>query len=208
LQKLLHADNIIGTISRAFIDFGLDKPLSSLAPTDRSADVSLGAGTLLDTGIYNLTFAALIFDEHPENKGGDAPSIASSMTFTNGADETTSIILNYPKLRAHCICTTSMQFKTAPEFCRIEGSNGSILVGGDVGSRPEFLVVREKGKPDQRMDFTLPCHGFQYEQDAILEDLKAGRKESAIMPMKETLRMMQTMDKIREANGLKYSQDA
>ena len=163
LQKLLRQDRVIGDIERVFVDFGLDMPMASLPPSVRTADPSLEAGCLLDIGIYTLTFASLILDQHPDNAGGVEPTVASSMTFTNGADEMTSMILTYPSLRAQAILTASMLCKSGPEFCRVEGSKGSLGVGGQAASRPDFIVVREKGKEEWRLDFKIHGSGFYWE---------------------------------------------
>lgn len=207
LQKLLHQDKVIGDISRIFVDFGLDMPIASLPPSARTADPSLGAGCLLDIGIYTLTFASLILDQHPENVGAAPPTIASSMSFTNGADEMTSMILNYSTLRAQAILTASMRYKSKPEFCHVEGSKGSLAIGGLGSSRPDFIVVREKDKEERRIDFEIPGWGFHWEADAVAIDVLEGRKESSVMPLAETLRVMRTMDAVRKANGLVYPQD-
>jgi predicted dehydrogenase len=208
LQKLVHEEKIIGNVSRVFVDFGIDMPIASMEPSARTANHTLGAGSLLDIGIYTLTFASIILDQHPANAGAPAPTIASSMTLTGGADEITSIILNYSQLKAHAILTTSMLFKSAKTFCRIEGSRGEIVVGGEATSRPEFLIIREVDKEERRLDFGITGWGFHWEADAVALDILAGKKESIVMPLAESLRMMQTMDSIRKANGLVYPQDS
>lgn len=207
LQKLIHVDKAIGDISRVFIDFSLYMPISSLPPSSRTADPSLGAGALLDIGIYTLTWASIILDQHPENSAASSPSVASSMNFTGGVDEMTSMILNYDKLKAQAICTASMRYKSAAEFCRIEGAKGSVLVGGVATSKPGYLVVRVDGEEERRIEFEAPGFGFYYEADAIAADLRAGRKENDTMPLRESLRMMKLMDSVRGQNGLKYRQD-
>ncbi|KFY29423.1 hypothetical protein V493_02379 [Pseudogymnoascus sp. VKM F-4281 (FW-2241)] len=188
LQKLLHQDKVIGAVSRVFVDFGLNMPIASLPPTARTADPALGAGALLDIGIYSLTWAALILDHHPDN-AYQTPKIVSSMSTVGGADEMTSMILNYEALHAQAICTASMCFKTREEFCRVEGTGGST------------------GEEERRVDFETVGWGFWYEQDAVAEALAAGRKECGVMPVEETVRMMRVMDGVREANGLRYKQD-
>jgi predicted dehydrogenase len=207
LQKLIHVDGAIGNISRVFVDFGLDMPISSLSPSSRTADPSLGAGALLDIGIYTLTWASIILDQHPDNSGTSIPSVASSMSFTSGADEMTSIILNYDKLKAQAICTASMRHKSAPEFCRIEGDKGTVSVGGVAASKPGFLAVRINGKEEEKIEFEAPGFGFYFEADAVAADLRNGRKENDIMPLQESLRLMKLMDHIRTQNGLRYKQD-
>lgn len=181
--------------------------MSSLPASSRSADPSLGAGALLDIGIYTLTWVSIILDQHPDNSRGSIPKVTSSMSFSGGADEMTSIILNYKGLDAQAICTASMRHKAATEFCRIEGDNGSVFVGGVAASKPRFLVVKLKGEEDKRIDFETPGWGFYFEADAIAADLRSGRKENDRMPLEESLRMMKLMDSIRAQNGLRYKQD-
>jgi dihydrodiol dehydrogenase / D-xylose 1-dehydrogenase (NADP) len=182
-------------------------PIASLPSTARTAERSLGAGALLDIGIYTLTWASIILDQHPDNDTSKPPSISSTMSFNRGVDEMTSLVLNYPALSCHAILTVSMQYKSAAEFCRIEGSNGVITIGGPAASNPEFILVRENGKAERRLDFKKPGRGFYFEADQIAIDLKGGKLESDVMPLNETLRIMTIMDSIRKANGLTYPQD-
>lgn len=207
LQTLVHTEKVLGRLSRVFIDFGLDMPLSSMAPGSRTADPSLGAGALLDIGIYTLTWASLILDSHPDNAGAKPPTISSSMSIVNGVDEMTSVLLNYQQLKAKAICTSSMRYKSGEEFCRIEGENGMIIVGGLAASKPGFLIIRLKGKKEERKEFEVQGMGFHFEADAVADDLRMGRTESSLMPLAETKRMMKLMDRIRKANGLRYVQD-
>ncbi|KAJ5128199.1 D-xylose 1-dehydrogenase (NADP(+)) [Penicillium atrosanguineum] len=160
-------------------------PLSSLPPKSRTADPLLGAGALLDIGIYPLTWASLILDHlrqasSPEKV--EEPEVVSSMSFCNGADEMTSVILNYRTLNIQAICTASYCFRSGSEFCRIEGSEGSFSVGGVAASKPQFLVIRKKGEQEERKEFKTEGCGFWYEQDTVGKDLLVGRKESSVMP--------------------------
>ncbi|RFU32541.1 hypothetical protein B7463_g3792, partial [Scytalidium lignicola] len=205
LQKLLYEDQVIGKISRMYCDFGLDMPMSSLESTARTADPSLGAGCLLDMGIYCLTWTAIVTNQ--VSKQPAPPKITSSMSFTNGVDEMTTAVLNYPTLHFQSICTTSMLHRTTKDFCRVEGEKGSIVVGGDAASKPGFLIIRPKGGEEKRIEFDSPGWGFYYEADAVAEDLRRGRIENEIMPLNESLRMMKLMDEIRAQNGLKYKAD-
>lgn len=207
LQKLIHVDRAIGDISRLFVDFGLDNPISALLASSRLADLALGAGALLDIGIYTLTWVSIILEQHPDRSVESSPTVASSMSFNGGADEMTSMILNYKDLRAQAICTTSMRYKSAPEFCRIEGDKGTVLIGGAAAAKPGYLIVKMKGEEEKRTDFDVPGWGFYFEADAIAEDLRNGRKEDVRIPLAESLRVMKLMDSIRAQNGLRYQQD-
>ena len=49
--------------------------------------------------------------------------------------------------------------------------------------------------------------GFFWEADAVAADVVAGRKENAVMPLAETVRVMKVMDSIRKQGGAKFPQD-
>jgi predicted dehydrogenase len=55
-QDLLHKEKIIGDVLRVFCDFGLNMPIKELPKESRLRDPALGAGSLLDIGIYSLTW--------------------------------------------------------------------------------------------------------------------------------------------------------
>lgn len=46
---------------------------------------------------------------------------------------------------------------------------------------------------------------MQYEAKHVVECLNAGKKESPLMPLEETLTIMQTLDEMRRQLGVKYS---
>ncbi|UZP46124.1 hypothetical protein NXS19_013936 [Fusarium pseudograminearum] len=62
IQKLVHEDKVIGDVARLFADFAMDQHIESLAPEHRLRDLSLGAGSLLDIGIYSLTWGLVGLD--------------------------------------------------------------------------------------------------------------------------------------------------
>jgi dihydrodiol dehydrogenase / D-xylose 1-dehydrogenase (NADP) len=186
-------------------------PFSSLPADSRVANPALGAGVLLDIGIYTLTWAALIFDSDPDHvaAGSPEPEMTSSMIINNGVDETTTVVLNYRHLSCQAVLTSTNTYQGATEFCRIEGEKGSISVGGRAASSPAFLMLRLKGQEERKLEFPKEggAKGFYFEADAVADDLKSGKKENSIMPLKESLRVMNLMDEIRKMNGLVYPQD-
>jgi dihydrodiol dehydrogenase / D-xylose 1-dehydrogenase (NADP) len=182
-------------------------PIASLPVSSRTANPSLGAGALLDIGVYTLTWASIILGQNPQKLRDSIPNVTSSMSFAGGADEMTSIILNYKELNVQAICTVSMRYKSAPVFCRIEGDKGSVEVGGVAASKPGFLVVKLNGQEEQRIEFETPGFGFYYEADSVAKDLRNEMKENSKMPLEESLRMMKLMDFIRGQNELRYKQD-
>jgi hypothetical protein len=47
-------------------------------------------------------------------------------------------------------------------------------------------------------------NGFNYEAAEVMRCLQAGKTESDVMPLDETISVMRTMDRIRAAWGLRY----
>jgi predicted dehydrogenase len=61
----------------------------------------------------------------------------------------------------------------------------------------------------QNTNIFEPYHGngYNYEADEVMRCLRSGERESHLMPLDETLRIMETMDIIRSQWNLKYPQD-
>lgn len=213
LQEHLHTKKSIGDIQRVFVDFGLDMGVAALPANSRLKDPALGGGALLDIGLYSLTIASLVLgngkvgDEHP------APWVISSLNITEGIDYSNTVILRYPHAKgrdATAVCTSTMLYKSCEDFCRIEGSEGTIILFGGAASIPSGFRLRRKGGKDGEEEvfkFEHPGVGWHFEADAVAIDLSQGRTESAIMPLAETLRVLRLTDTIRKQGGLVYPQD-
>ena len=65
-----------------------------------------------------------------------------------------------------------------------------------------FLHLNDERK--QIIEIPYESTGFQFEIMEITNCLRAGVKESTIMPLDETLEIMKTMDTMRAQWGLKY----
>jgi predicted dehydrogenase len=212
LQEVLHEEKAIGTIYRAFCDFGLEQKIAEKGPQSRLKNLALGAGTLLDIGIYSLTFAILGL-EPPLGMGGgplreapEKPKVVAAQSLSQGVDIATSIVLLYKDGRQG-IATCHSDFKTSPEFCRVEGSEGVVVVEGPATSVPSSFTVKIRGGEEKKYEFERPGRGFYWEADAVALDIAAGRKESPIMPWSETLRVMELMDEVRKQGGSRFPQD-
>jgi predicted dehydrogenase len=96
LRKLLHEDKIIGDVRRTFCDFGLEMNIANLGPESRLKNPALGAGSLLDIGIYSLTWGLLTLDAGT-GETAEEPKIVAAQTLSHSIDVTTSMILQYPK---------------------------------------------------------------------------------------------------------------
>lgn len=214
LHSLLYDEKVIGDVAAAFVEFGLNMPIGKADPEARVASKSLGAGALLDIGIYSMTWASLILDKSPNRHTEISPEISATMTFhdeklepAERIDEQVTAVLKYPELKAQAVCSASLLYKSGEEFARIEGSKGSIAVGGVAASKPGYLVIRVQSEEAKRLDFEVPGFGFHYEADAVAEDIRAGRQQNRICSWNDTVTIMSRLDAVRKTCGLIYSQD-
>ncbi|KAF9893076.1 hypothetical protein FE257_012487 [Aspergillus nanangensis] len=203
LRRVIHHDKVIGDIDRVFCDFAMPMNIKSLPPSSRLRNAALGAGSLLDIGIYSVTWAILALEAEP---GQETPTILGTQRLHDGVDVATSVILSYPDGKQG-LATCSTFTKTPSSFCRIEGSQGTVTVDGFAASAPAFFTVHAKDQEPQRYDFERPGKGFYWEADAVALDIAAGRMENELMPWSETLRIMRLMDDIRRQGGAKFPQD-
>ncbi|RSL95020.1 hypothetical protein CEP52_012318 [Fusarium oligoseptatum] len=197
---------VVGDVVRVFCDFAMNMHLESLGPESRLKNPALGAGSLLDIGIYSLTWGLVTLDSGVGEKA-QTPKIAAAQTLVDGVDYASSIILLYPDGKQG-ILTSNVSVKTPTGFCRIEGTDGYIIVEGPAGSVPvSFTVYKNEETEGKKYEFERPGKGFYWEADAVAVDIAAGRTESQTMPWAETVRVLEILDEVRRQGGAKFPQD-
>lgn len=210
LQELIMKDKVIGDVYRMFADFGIDKKLNDLPDNSRLKNASLGAGSFLDIGIYPLTYARLFLDEGlgVHHKKFDVVGLQS---LRNGIDNMSSAIIKYEDGK-QAIITSSMYNNSPENFLKIDGELGTIEVGGIGGSMPSKYKITFKNKETKSIEKEFPSQGehglgFQYEADAVAEDISKGKIQNDLLPLDESLLVLQTLDEIRRQGGLVYPQE-
>lgn len=217
LRKLLYEDKVIGDVFRTFSDFGLEMDIPNLPDGSRYKEPALGAGTLLDLGIYALTWAVITLDEGTPT-ATERPKILAAQTHQHSVEVISSIILQYPSTGRQGIVTSTTNMNGNPDMlARIHGTKGSIEVHGPVPSSPvsftvypkfeeleQGVITRKQGKT---YDFSHPGRGYYWEADGAALDVLAGKLESDVMPWSETMFVMETMDEIRRQGGTVYAVD-
>ena len=86
---------------------------------------------------------------------------------------------------------------------RIFGTDGSITIYPGF-FHPDRAILERDGKKSKTVHLPHPGNGMQFEAEHVHACLREGVTESAIMPLDESLAIMQTMDKIRRKWKLKY----
>lgn len=214
LRRLLYEEKVIGEVFRATSEFQLHIDLDSLPSTSRYRNPTLGAGAMLDIGIYSLTWVILMLDPDTPQKP-QRPAILAAQSFRHGVEVTTSAILKFPTTQRQGILLATTERKNDEPgnvVATVDGSDGFVEVLGAVPSHPTSFVVYPKWTgsekpPGRKYDYAEAAQGFIYEADNTALDIAAGRTESEIMPWAETVRVMEMMDEIRRQGGTRYVQD-
>lgn len=174
-------------------------------PDDRMFDPALGASALLDMGIYPLTFAHLML--------GPAERLAATADLSDrGIDQDIAVSGRYPGggLATMTASLTSYSSRKA----EIATSNGRIDL--DDFHHPTRAVytpyvegegswVVEPGTPVEVLG-AEPVIGQGYGNEAaeVGRCLRAGLRESPLVPHEQTLMLMRQMDQLREQAGVSF----
>ena len=193
VRKLL-TKKVIGEVRLLTADFGFLAPYNL---SGRLFNLALGGGALLDIGVYPLSLAFMIFGP---------PSCTRGMAHLGKTkvDEQSAVILAYEEGQL-AILYFSLQINT-PQEAIIMGSHGHIRIHAPFW-QPCEMTVSVRGKNDV-IQIPFSGNGYNYEAHEVMNCLLAGKTESDIMPLDESLEILKTMDDIRQCWGLTYLQDA
>ena len=191
LRQLL-AENIIGDVMLLQADFGFRA--RTVDPENRLFNPDLGGGALLDVGVYAVQLASMIFGRQPTE-------IVSLATLgATGVDELAAMIFKYDDYELATIAT-AIRLNTPHAIC-LMGSKGIITIPD--WWRPSELTITLACKAPQTMRFDNLGNGYNYQAVEVGRCIRAGLNESAVMPLDETLAIIDTMDRVREIWGLRY----
>ncbi|ETN45367.1 uncharacterized protein HMPREF1541_09198 [Cyphellophora europaea CBS 101466] len=213
LRKLLYEDKVIGDVFRTTSEFQMYVDMANKPDTSRYKKLDLGAGSLLDIGIYSLTWLLLTLDPGIPAKP-ETPEIKAFQSFREGIEVTTSAIFHYPSSGRQGVFMSTTEKKNGPTkvVATIDGTDGFVEVEGGAPSHPKSFTVYPKWEGDEKpkgkkYDYEQKWQGFVYEADNTALDIAAGKKENSIMPWAETIRVMEIMDEVRRQGGTKYPHD-
>ena len=190
LNQLLAA-GVVGDVWLMAADFG---KRFEYDPGSRLFAPDLGGGALLDLGVYPVSLASMVF-------GPPARITSMAHLGPTGVDEQSSVLLGYEQGRL-AVLYASMQV-TSPDEATILGSDGYIRIHSPMHA-PDRLSVFKSGIREQVLQFPIEGNGLHYEALEVMQCLRQGKTESSLMPLEESVQVMETMDAIRGQWGLKY----
>lgn len=171
---------------------------STFDPAFRLYAPELGGGGLLDAGVYPLSFASMVLGK-PDQVCGVA-----TLGETN-VDENATIALHYP---SGAVASVGITVRSSPvSLGMICGTKGTVLIDHD-WHRPTTFSLRKPGEEPQHFDYTLKGGvGYQFEMNEVERCLREGRTESDVMPLAETLTIVETMESVLREWGIRYPSD-
>jgi len=211
------------SIATANEDGGLKFPDSS-----RMVNMDLAGGALLDLGIYSLTWVYQILYHCQEGKRERPTILAAVQKYKTGADELTSVLLNWPGQNTQGFASTSLRVATQPDgegspaagpAAKIQGTKGEIQVFGPIYRPQLYRVIKVGGKRGDVEDVHCPIpkdkerkgkgdegvgHGMFWEADEAARCLRDGKLESDTLNWEESIAIMEAMDEVRKQGGLVY----
>ena len=190
VRELL-AEGAIGELRLLQADFGFR---AGVNPEGRLFNPALGGGGLMDVGVYTVSLASMLFGT--PNRSTSLANLGST-----GVDEEAAMLLGYPG-GGLAVLSTAIRLNT-PHEATLMGTDGSIKIPGAWWC-PKKVTVKRAGKDEETFEFPFEGGGFQFEAQHIASCLRAGKTESDIIPLDETLSIMRTLDGIRAQFGLKY----
>jgi len=187
------ADGAIREVRCVQADLGVARAFD---PEDRLFSLELGGGALLDLGVYVVSFAQMLLG------APDAVHVAGS-TFPTGVDAEASLLLGYSDGRS-AVLTTSLR-NALPGSARVFGTEGWI----DVLPRfhhPQTIVLHRAGKDPETITRPQLGGGYSHELVEVTACLRAGRTESTVMPLADTLAVQAVLQQAADALGVAHAE--
>ncbi len=166
-------------------------------PKDRLFDPALGGGALLDLGVYVTSFAQMVLGT-PE-RVHCIGSVGST-----GVEEEAALLLGFPSA-ATAVLSTSLH-SPMPGQARVFGTAGWIDV------LPRFhhatqAVLHRHGAVPEAVTLAPTGAGYAHELIEVSDGVRAGRTESEVMPLADTVAVQEVLEEAARQLGISWSED-
>ncbi|GAA1426177.1 Gfo/Idh/MocA family oxidoreductase [Microlunatus lacustris] len=192
--RALVDDGAIGEVRQVQADLGVDRPFD---PTDRMYDPGQGGGALLDLGVYVVSFAQYFL-------GTPDRVVAHGSLAPTGVDAEAGLLLGYDDGRVATLLATLRHH--SPGAARIQGTTGWIEVPPRF-HHPGSVVLHRRGADPEVISRPATGSGYSHELVEVTEALAAGRTESVVMPLEDTLTVQRILGEALEQLGVVHAED-
>ena len=189
---------LLGQVTTVFADHG--QPLWPNGP-QRLSDPSLAGGALLDLGIYPVSFASFVL-------GGLAEVSATGWLTPEGVDAEEAVVVRGTAGGLGLLHAT-MAART-PTMASVIGTAGRIDVGDPLAGRGRWYAPAPlrftPRSGDAAVSWTPETieHGLAFEAAEVARCVTDGLTETPLMPLAETVAIMDVLDAVRDQLGVTY----
>lgn len=194
IVRQLLEDGALGELEVLIADHG-----QSLEHVERLMNPALAGGALLDLGIYPISYASFVL-------GRPGLVRAAGELTASGVDRQLTLTLAQHAEHRHgrALISTTLAART-PTTATISGSQARIELDGDFYTPGQVRLVYPDGTVvSSPPDVVVGHQGLVYEATHFAQLVADGRRESPLLPLSESLAIMETMDQIRAQLGVRY----
>ncbi|CRK48068.1 hypothetical protein BN1723_001325 [Verticillium longisporum] len=221
----LIASGEIGVVERVFADLSFNYSAEEegkliFLDAHRKVNLGLAGGALLNFGTYALAWVfQVLYHLQPEAEKEEPEIISTMNKYFTGTDESTVVVCRFPKHKTIGIATTSLRSASDPSetgkatSVRIQGPKGEIAVAHPAYCPTGYRVLRNGAREESELiEGPFPKdddregwgHGFFWEADEAARCIRDGKKESSIIPLHESIAIMEVMDEALRQGGVTY----
>jgi predicted dehydrogenase len=188
-QRVLNGE--IGDLKVVEANFGI--PVDD--PDGRHRRIDLAGGAMLDIGIYPVTFARFLAGDPVEAK-------VSGTLGSTGVDANVGGVVTFER-GVLGVFHTSLDMMTSLR-ASVFGTRGRIDVDAPFWF-PSSFTVRVNGEDPVVVE--LPHRGLAHEAEHAMDRIRAGHRESDVIPLATTVSTMELLDDIRAQLGVVYPEE-
>lgn len=167
----------------------------SLDPGHRINAPTLGGGALLDLGVYPISFVCDIL-------GVPTDVQAQAQIGDTGVDTEVGTVFAHA---SGAISTTLSSARAAgPNVAHIVGTRGRIDIDGVWYTPTSFRLITPDGHVREEYTSQVDGRGMQFEALAAERIVAEGHRDSDVLPIDESVAIMQVLDDVRARIGVRY----
>ena len=163
-------------------------------PEGRLLNPQLAGGSLLDVGVYLTSASYWIMGRGPDEV------LSTAHLGTTGVDEQAAFIFGY---EGGALGSFASAVRTNMQHVMfIYGTEGWIEVPHMFWNTTRAVLHR--GDEETVFDEPHLANGYEFQAREVGHCLREGKRESTILPLEESVRILRTLDAIRSRWGLVY----
>ncbi|MCW5950728.1 MAG: Gfo/Idh/MocA family oxidoreductase [Propionibacteriaceae bacterium] len=191
--RQLLADGVLGELETVLADHG-----QALTHVRRLVDPELAGGALLDLGVYPVSWAVFAL-------GLPGRVRAFGELTEAGVDRQETIVLDGFAAHPHAqaVLHTTLAART-PTTASISGSAARVEVDTTFYAPGPVRVIAGKDEADWAGDGRVGHQGMCHEAAHFAQLVADGQLESPLLPLAETVAIMELMDEVRAQLGVRY----